>query len=124
MTITILTDANRAAFKSKMQADLVEKRARLIEFEAEVSELRENEQDPIDVASIVEQRTNKMAEIQRLQASIRSLEKALGSFDDDFGYCQACGEEIGVKRLEANPSVTTCITCQTAHEKKQKQFAS
>lgn len=124
MNMIVLTDAHRATFKAKMTADLLEKRTRLGEFEAEIAELRENEQDPIDVASIVEQRTNKMAEIQRLQASVRTIEKALANFDEEFGYCQSCGEDIGFKRLEANPSVTTCIACQNAIERKQRQFAS
>lgn len=32
--------------------------------------------------------------------------------DDDFGVCEHCGEPIGIKRLQAYPTSTTCIDCQ------------
>ena len=41
---------------------------------------------------------------------------------DDYGYCHACGIEIGVKRLEARPTATHCIDCKTLDEIKEKQF--
>jgi DnaK suppressor protein len=41
---------------------------------------------------------------------------------DDYGYCYACGIEIGVKRLEARPTATHCIDCKTLDEIKEKQL--
>lgn len=41
--------------------------------------------------------------------------------NDDYGYCDACGEEIGVKRLEARPTATLCIDCKTLAEIKERQ---
>lgn len=43
----------------------------------------------------------------RLQQALARLET------EDFGYCEDCGEEIAVKRLEFDPAVTRCITCAT-----------
>ena len=43
--------------------------------------------------------------------------------DDEYGYCDACGIEIGVKRLEARPTATECIDCKTLAEIKEKQLA-
>jgi DnaK suppressor protein len=46
----------------------------------------------------------------------------LKDIDDDFyGYCETCGVEIGIKRLEARPTATKCIDCKTVDEIKEKQ---
>ena len=31
---------------------------------------------------------------------------------DDYGYCESCGIEIGIRRLEARPTATQCIDCR------------
>ena len=41
---------------------------------------------------------------------------------DDYGWCESCGDEIGVKRLEARPTATHCIHCKTLDEIKEKQL--
>ena len=41
---------------------------------------------------------------------------------DDYGWCESCGDEIGVKRLEARPTATHCIDCKTLDEIKEKQL--
>ena len=41
--------------------------------------------------------------------------------DDLYGYCETCGIEIGIKRLEARPTATQCIDCKTVDEIKEKQ---
>jgi len=53
---------------------------------------------------------------------IRKIEKSLKDIDeDDYGYCQTCGIEIGLRRLEARPTATQCIDCKTLSEIKEKQ---
>jgi DnaK suppressor protein len=54
--------------------------------------------------------------IKKIDESIRSLE------NDDFGYCEACGVEIGVRRLEARPTATLCIDCKILDEIREKQM--
>lgn len=39
---------------------------------------------------------------------------------DDFGFCEKCGVEIGIKRLEARPTAELCIDCKELQEKKEK----
>ena len=39
----------------------------------------------------------------------------------DYGFCQTCGVEIGLRRLEARPTATQCIDCKTLSEIKEKQ---
>ena len=39
----------------------------------------------------------------------------------DYGYCDKCGVEIGLKRLEARPTATLCIDCKTLDELRERQ---
>jgi DnaK suppressor protein len=41
--------------------------------------------------------------------------------DKSYGFCEDCGAEIGVKRLEARPTATQCVECKTISELKEKQ---
>ena len=40
----------------------------------------------------------------------------------DYGYCEVCGVEIGVRRLEARPTATLCIDCKTLDEIKERHL--
>ena len=42
---------------------------------------------------------------------------------NDYGYCDNCGIEIGLNRLEARPTATLCIDCKTLDEIREKQIA-
>lgn len=53
---------------------------------------------------------------------IRKIEQSLQAIEsDDYGYCDTCGVEIGLRRLEARPTATQCIDCKTLAEIKEKQ---
>ena len=54
--------------------------------------------------------------IKKIDESVHNLE------NDDYGYCEACGVEIGVKRLEARPTATLCIDCKILDEIREKQM--
>ncbi len=48
----------------------------------------------------------------RRDAQRRALNAALARIEDrDFGYCDDCGEEIAIKRLELDPTARRCISC-------------
>ena len=51
----------------------------------------------------------------KIDLSLKDIE------DDLYGYCETCGIEIGIKRLEARPTATQCIDCKTVDEIKEKQ---
>ena len=52
------------------------------------------------------------AQSRRRAAEATRLRAALARFDDDeFGYCQRCGEEIALRRLELDPATPFCIAC-------------
>ncbi|OOR89262.1 RNA polymerase-binding protein DksA [Moraxella caviae] len=53
---------------------------------------------------------------------IRKIDKSIAEIDTgDYGYCETCGTEIGLRRLEARPTATQCIDCKTLSEIKEKQ---
>lgn len=53
---------------------------------------------------------------------IRKIEQSLKAIEEeDYGYCDTCGIEIGLRRLEARPTATQCIDCKTLAEIKEKQ---
>lgn len=53
---------------------------------------------------------------------IRKIDKSIAEIDNgDYGFCETCGVEIGVRRLEARPTATQCIDCKTLSEIKEKQ---
>ncbi|WP_434352786.1 RNA polymerase-binding protein DksA [Psychrobacter sp. HD31] len=53
---------------------------------------------------------------------VRKIDKSLSEIDEgDYGFCELCGVEIGLRRLEARPTATQCIDCKTLSEMKEKQ---
>ena len=54
---------------------------------------------------------------------IKKIEKTLKKIEiDDFGFCESCGVEIGIRRLEARPTADLCIDCKTLAELREKQM--
>lgn len=78
--------------------------------------------DPADRASQEEEFSIELRARDRERKLIKKIEDALERLhEDDFGYCEACGIEIGMKRLEARPTATLCIDCKTLSEIKERQ---
>lgn len=78
--------------------------------------------DPADRASQEEEFSIELRARDRERKLIKKIEDALERIDDDdFGYCEACGVEIGLRRLEARPTATLCIDCKTLSEIKERQ---
>ena len=78
--------------------------------------------DPADRATQEEEFSFELRTRDRERKLIKKIESTLELIDnDDYGYCDSCGVEIGVKRLEARPTATLCIDCKTLAEIKEKQ---
>ena len=78
--------------------------------------------DPADRASQEEEFSLELRARDRERRLIKKIEDGLERLaDEDFGYCEACGIEIGLRRLEARPTATLCIDCKTLSEIKEKQ---
>lgn len=80
--------------------------------------------DPNDRAS---QETDIAIELRnrdRERKLIKKIEETIAVIDSgDYGYCNGCGIEIGIKRLEARPTASLCIDCKTLEEVREKQMA-
>ena len=60
--------------------------------------------------------------LNQLRKLIKKIDSTLDRLqNDDYGYCDACGIEIGIQRLEARPTATMCIDCKTLAEIKERQ---
>ena len=81
-----------------------------------------NYADPSDRATQEEEFNLELRTRDRERKLIKKIEDALERLQsDNFGYCEACGIEIGLKRLEVRPTATLCIDCKTLSEIKEKQ---
>lgn len=80
--------------------------------------------DPNDRAS---QETDIALELRnrdRERKLIKKIDETLSRIEaGDYGFCDKCGVEIGIKRLEARPTATLCIDCKTLEELREKQVA-
>ncbi len=88
---------------------------------SEMTDQNSNVPDPNDRATIESDRSFELRIRERERKLLGKIEEALERVEDGtFGICEACGEEIGVKRLEARPVTTLCIDCKTLQETKEK----
>ena len=79
--------------------------------------------DPNDRATQESEFSMELRARDRERKLIKKIDEALAHLDDnEYGYCEACGVEIGVKRLEARPTATLCIDCKILDEIREKQM--
>ena len=79
--------------------------------------------DPNDRATQEEEFALELRTRDRERKLIRKIEEASLALDSgDYGYCEVCGIEIGIRRLEARPTATLCIDCKTLDEIKERQL--
>lgn len=79
--------------------------------------------DPADRASQEEEFSLELRTRDRERKLIKKIEKTIENIDaDDYGFCESCGVEIGIRRLEARPTATQCVDCKTLSEIKEKQI--
>lgn len=80
--------------------------------------------DPNDRATQEEEFALELRTRDRERKLIKKINESLITLETgDYGYCEVCGVEIGVKRLEARPTATLCIDCKTIDEIKERQRA-
>lgn len=107
---------------------LVWRQSLMEKVDATVSQMKDeasNFPDPNDRATQEEEFSIELRTRDRERKLIKKIEESLGHvWHEDFGYCEACGVEIGFFRLEARPTATLCIDCKTLSEIKEKQLAT
>jgi DnaK suppressor protein len=80
--------------------------------------------DPNDRASQESDISLELRSRDRERKLIRKIDETIAKIDaGEYGYCESCGIEIGLKRLEARPTATLCIDCKTLDEMRERQVA-
>ena len=80
--------------------------------------------DPNDRATQESDMSLELRNRDRDRKLIKKIDETIALIDSgDYGYCDKCGVEIGLKRLEARPTATLCIDCKTLDELREKQVA-
>ena len=80
--------------------------------------------DPNDRATQESEFSLELRTRDRERKLIKKIEDTIALLDNhEYGYCEACGVEIGIRRLEARPTATLCIDCKTLDEIREKQMS-
>ncbi|CAG36213.1 RNA polymerase-binding protein DksA [Desulfotalea psychrophila] len=80
--------------------------------------------DPNDRATVESGRNFELRLRDRERKLLGKVDAAIVRLEEgEFGICEACGEDITLKRLEARPVTTLCIDCKTLQENEEKSVA-
>ena len=80
--------------------------------------------DPNDRATLETDRSLELRTRDRERKLVKKINDSLVDLDKrDYGYCEDCGVDIGIKRLEARPTASLCIDCKSLSEIREKQNA-
>ena len=116
-----MNDAQMKHFENKLKTHKTELKDLI---DRGINSLRDNNEkvaDEIDAAAQNEalilnlnQQDEAKRELSKVERSLRMIQ------EDDYGYCEGCGIEIGVKRMDARPTSIKCIDCASLEEQKNK----
>jgi DnaK suppressor protein len=102
------------------------KRPLMEEVDRTVSHMKDvasNDPDPADRATQEEEFSLELRTRDRERQLIKKIDSTLDLIDqDEYGFCDSCGIEIGIERLEARPTATQCIDCKMLSEIKERQI--
>ncbi|MDQ7015840.1 MAG: RNA polymerase-binding protein DksA [Gammaproteobacteria bacterium] len=105
----------------KWKKDLMEEVDRTVDH---MQDDATNFPDPIDRAAQEEEFSLELRTRDRERKLLIKISKTLDNIkSDEYGYCESCGIEIGIRRLEARPTATQCIDCKTLEEIRERQSA-
>ena len=117
-----MNEQQREHFKlilQKWKAELMQ------EVDRTVSHMKDeaaNFPDPADRATQEEEFSLELRTRDRERKLIKKIDSTMERIEqDDYGFCDACGVDIGIQRLEARPTASMCIDCKTLAEIKEKQ---
>jgi len=103
--------------KAELMSD-IERTVHTMQDEATVfADPNDRASQETDIAIELRNRDRERKLIKKIEETIAHIESG------DYGYCNGCGVEIGIKRLEARPTATLCIDCKTLEEVRERQVA-
>jgi DnaK suppressor protein len=119
-----MNPAQEEHFKKILEAWRIQLREEVDRTVTHMQDEAANFPDPVDRAAQEEEFSLELRTRDRERKLIKKIEKTLQFIEDeDFGFCNSCGIEIGIKRLEARPTADLCIECKTLAEIKERQMA-
>ena len=119
-----MNDAQKVHFRKILEAWRNQLREEVDRTVDHMKDEAANFPDPVDRAAQEEEFALELRARDRERKLIKKIEKTLVKLEgDDFGYCEHCGIEIGIRRLEARPTAELCVDCKTLAEIKEKQLA-
>lgn len=102
------------------------KRALMEEVDRTVHHMKDeaaNFPDPADRATQESEFSLELRARDRERKLITKIEESIHRVDrDDYGFCETCGMEIGIRRLEARPTATLCVDCKSLDEIRERQL--
>jgi DnaK suppressor protein len=118
-----MNEKQREHFKQILQAW---RRELMEEVDRTVTHMKDeaaNFPDPADRATQEEEFSLELRTRDRERKLIKKIDKTLVRVEeDDYGFCDQCGVDIGIRRLEARPTADLCVDCKTLDEIKEKQI--
>lgn len=118
-----MSDAQKEHFRKILRAWHVQIMEEAERTKSQMQEEVANFADPADRATQEEEFSLELRNRDRERKLLKKIEQTLNSIaEDEYGYCQTCGVEIGLRRLEARPTADMCIDCKTLAEIREKQM--
>jgi len=118
-----MNDGQLSHFRKILEAWRTQLREEVDRTKSHMQDEAANFPDPVDRAAQEEEFSLELRTRDRERKLIKKIEKTLQKMEEeDFGYCDSCGIEIGIRRLEARPTADLCIDCKTLAEIKEKQL--
>lgn len=117
-----MNEAQREHFRNILRAwksDLMQEVDRTVNH---MKDEAANFPDPADRATQEEEFSLELRTRDRERKLIKKIDQTIERLkQEDYGFCDACGIEIGIRRLEARPTATLCVDCKTLAEIKERQ---
>lgn len=118
-----MSDKQRAHFRRILEVWRQQLREEVDRTVHHMKDEAANFPDPVDRAAQEEEFSIELRTRDRERKLIKKIEKTIQKIEaDDFGFCDSCGIEIGIRRLEARPTADQCVDCKTLAEIKEKQM--
>lgn len=118
-----MNEAQRAHFREIL---MIWKRALMTEVDRTVHHMKDeaaNFPDPADRATQESEFSLELRARDRERKLLNKIDSAIRRVDDDdYGFCETCGTEIGIRRLEARPTATLCVDCKSLDEIRERQL--
>jgi len=116
-----MNERQLAYFKEKL---LAWKQSILEESKTTIEGMQEGTRNIPDVADRASEETDRALELRtrdRQRKVVAKIDAALRRIEDgSYGYCEATGEPISLKRLDARPIATLSLEAQEKHERKER----